>query len=169
MEVKDIDIEDLAVIFEGDKDYDQIIDELEVKLLEYPLVECPLKHVFTGSLYTRTIFMERGALIVSMKHRERHQYIVSQGSAYVFIKGNWVRVEAPYIGITEAGTRRVLYIESDCIWSTAHVVDHMPISDSEEDVAEAVMANFDNLYVKRVNPLLGGMMINNTLTKLIEQ
>lgn len=163
-------MEEIAVIFEGDKDYNQMIDELEAKLIQYDLVDCPLSHVFTPGLYVRSIFMPAGSLIISMIHKERHQYIVSKGIAHVQINaGQWEKIEAPYAGITESGTRRVLYIEKDCIWSTVHAVKVMPEGDSEEDVAEAVMANFDDLYVKRINPLLGGMMINNVLTKLIEQ
>jgi hypothetical protein len=168
MEVRNISMQQVSAIFEADTDYDHKIDELELYMSKFPLVECPVKHVFTENLYTRTIFMEQGTLVISMKHRFRHQYSVLAGSAWVFIEGKWEHIEAPYMGITEAGTRRVLYIERGCIWSTSHVVEFTPESDSEEDVAEAVMANFDNLYVKRVNPLLGGMMINNKLTKLIE-
>jgi hypothetical protein len=169
MEVANISMQEVSAIFEAEKDYDSKIDELELYMSKFPLVECPVKHVFTDFLYTRTIFMPAGTIVVSMIHRCRHQYIVLSGSAWVFIDGEWEHVEAPYMGITEAGTRRVLYIEKDCIWSTGHVIEFAAASDSEEDVAEAVMSNFDNLYVKRVNPLLGGMMINNKLTKLIEQ
>lgn len=169
MEVKNIHIEDLSIIFEGDKDYNQMIDELEVKLLEYDLVECPLDHLFTPGLYVRTILMPTGSLVISMIHKEEHPYDVLAGSAYVFIEGEWEKIQAPYTGVTKPGTRRVLYIEDECVWRTFHAVEYMPVSKSKEDVLAAVDANFDNLYVKRVNPLLGGMMINNKLTKLIEQ
>lgn len=168
MEVSNISMRDISVILESEKDYNQRIDELEAYMYQFPSVECPVGHVFTDKLYTRTIVMGTGTLIVSMIHRRRHQYSVLQGSAYVFINGVWEYIEAPYMGITEAGTRRVLFIENTCVWSTQHVIEVPPASDSEDDVAEAVMANFDDLYVKRVNPFLGGMMINNKLTKLIE-
>lgn len=163
-------MQEIAVIFEGEKGYNQMIDELEAKLLQCDLVDCPLNHVFTPGLYFRSIFMPAGSLVISMIHKERHQYIVSKGVAHVQINaGKWERIEAPYAGVTEAGTRRVLYIENDCIWSTGHAVKIMPKSELEKDVLQAVEDNFDDLYVKRVNPLLGGMMINNKLTKLIEQ
>jgi hypothetical protein len=169
MEVANISMQEVSAIFEAEKDYDSKIDELELYMSKFPLVECPVKHVFTSSVYTRTIFMPAGTIVVSLTHRHTHQYMVLHGSAWVFIDGEWEHIEAPYMGITKAGTRRVLYIERDCLWSTANFVEFMPETDSEEDVSEAVMANFDNLYIKRINPLLGGMMINNKLTKMLEQ
>ena len=34
--------------------------------------------------------------------------------------GEWVELTAPYTGITKPGTRRVLYILEDCVWTTYH-------------------------------------------------
>lgn len=168
MEVSNISMRDISVILESEKDYNQRIDELEAYMYQFDGVECPLDHQFTPGLYARSILMPAGTLVVSMIHKEEHPYDVLVGSAYVFIEGEWERIRAPHTGVTKAGTRRVLYIEDDCVWRTFHSIKVMPVSKSKEDILAAVEANFDDLYVKRENPILGGMMINNKLTKLIE-
>lgn len=65
--------------------------------------------------------------------------------------GEWERLEAPHTGITEPGTRRVLYIEEDCIWTTSHVTDIYPESGSEEDIQKAVDKIEEIIIEKREN------------------
>jgi hypothetical protein len=153
------------------KSIDDQIDELEaVVLRDGTLIDCPLKHVFTPGLYTRTILMPLGAIITSMVHREEHQYVVSKGTALVKIRdGEWLRISAPYVGITKAGTRRVLLIEEECIWTTAHATKIRPLNDSKEAFDLAVEAVEDQIFVKRENPLLGGFLKNNVLIKTIDK
>ena len=84
-------------------------------------VNCPLIHRFTPGLYIREIFMPAGSLIVSKIHKTCHPFIVSKGVVHVKINdGEWKRIEAPYSDTTQPGTRRVLYVEEDTIWTTIH-------------------------------------------------
>jgi len=153
------------------KTMDEQIDELEALVIkEGNLVDCPLRHVFTPGLYTRTILMEEGALVTSMVHKEEHQYIISKGTALVKIgDGEWQSLSAPYVGVTQAGTRRVLYIESTCIWTSIHRTDIQPINDSKEAFDLAVDAVEEEIYIKRENPLLGGFLKGNKIIKTIEK
>ena len=147
------------------------IDELEyVVMQDGILVDCPLKHVFTPFLYTRTILMPAGALITSMVHKEHHQYVVSKGVALVKIgEGEWQRISAPYVGETMAGTRRVLVIEEECVWTTCHATEVKPVDGSKEALAAAVELVEDQIFVKRENPLLGGFVKNNEIIKTIDK
>lgn len=66
--------------------------------------------------------MPTDTLIVSKIHKTEHPFIVSAGVAHVKINdGEWERIEAPYEGTTYPGTRRLLYIEKDCVWTTIHL------------------------------------------------
>lgn len=154
-----------------EKSSDEQIDELEAVILqEGKLVDCPLDHVFTNGLYTRTALMVEGALATSMVHKEQHQYFMLQGVARVkVVGGKWERMVAPQKGITEAGTRRVFIIEKECIWATAHATNIMPASNSKEDLAAAVELVEDQIYVRRENTVLGGFVKGNILTKSIEK
>ena len=97
------------------------LDELELELRQMDQVNCPLIHRFTPGLYIREIFMPAGSLIVSKIHKTCHPFIVSKGVVHVKINdGEWKRIEAPYSDTTQPGTRRVLYVEEDTIWTTIH-------------------------------------------------
>lgn len=153
------------------KTMDDQIDELEaIVLKEGNLVECPLKHVFTPGLYTRTILMPVNAVLTSMVHRREHQYIVSKGSALVRIgDGEWQKISAPYIGKTPAGARRVLFILEECVWTSIHHTNIQPLNDTKEAFDLAVEEVEDEIYVKRENTVLGGFIKNNVLIKSINQ
>lgn len=87
----------------------------------YPRVDSPVEHFLTDDQYVRKIFMRAGTLITSKIHITRHPFFVLQGKAAVWDAEKGVHiVQAPYFGITEAGTRRILLIGEDCIWATVH-------------------------------------------------
>lgn len=100
-------------------------------------IDMPVMHRFTAHTYAREIFMPAGTVLTSRIHNTDHFYAVLSGSAEVFIPGSAsVLVEAGHIGITRAGTRRVLRIIADCQWVTFHPV--LPEEDAELDEAARI-------------------------------
>lgn len=142
------------------------IDELEVEMLKnFPAVDCKVIHTFTPGLYSRQIFMPAGSLATSRIHKTEHQFSISLGCAMVKINDNeWERLEAPYNGKTKPGTRRILYIESDCIWTCYHPTSVMPEGDSDEDILRAVDLVENEIIEKHDNYLLGSEIKNNILS-----
>lgn len=119
---------------------DNRLDELEVAMLDnFEPIDCPVTHKFTNGMYIREIFMPAGTLLTSKIHKTQHPYTVSLGVVAVSIDGGeWYEISAPYTGITEPGTRRVLYIMEDCVWSTYHPLSDMKseynnLSDEEKE------------------------------------
>jgi hypothetical protein len=147
------------------KTADEQIDELEVALLrERPLVNCPLSHVFTPFLYSRTMFAPADTMITSEVHAEEHQFVISMGVAWVKTREDkWERLEAPHVGITPKGTRRIIYAETGCVWSTFHKTDIYPMDQSKESLAAAVRLVEEQIYEKRENTVLGCRIKNNVL------
>jgi hypothetical protein len=143
------------------------IDELESVMVEnFPLINCPLNHRFTEGLYVREIFMPSGSLITSKIHKTQHQYFILKGAVSVWIdEGEEVYLEAPYIGVTEPGTRRVLYVWEDCIWATAHP---NPDNENLEEIEERIIEKHDNkLLPQEVKDKLKELLLlNNKITKL---
>jgi hypothetical protein len=123
------------------------IDELELVMLSNLVpVECPLKHTFTKGMYSRQITMPAGALITSKIHRTQHQFIVSRGRASVLVAGGeWVTIEAPYAGVTEPGTRRVLKIHEETVWTTFHPTELRTVEEIEADIIEPRDAHLEGL------------------------
>jgi hypothetical protein len=126
---------------------DDRIDALESVMTEnFESIVCPLIHRFTPSMYIREIFMPKGSLITSKIHITEHPFTISKGKVSVSVDGDeWQIYEAPYTGITKIGTRRVLYIEEDCVWTTYHV---------NEDNCTDVEKIEDRILDKYVNKLL---------------
>lgn len=130
---------------------DARIDELELKMVtDFDHVECPLVHRFANKMYIREIFMPKGTLVTSKIHKSQHPYCVSKGVVSVKIdSGEWVTIEAPFTGITEVGTRRVLLIHEDCIWTTFHVN-----KDNCKDIStleNRLLYKYKNKLLKNIN------------------
>lgn len=143
------------------RENDNIIDELEASMMEYPdaLIEGPLVHRFTEGMYMREIFMPAGSLWTSKIHKTEHPYVVSYGKVAVSVDADeWYEITAPYTGITKPGTRRVLYILEDCIWTTFHRIDGMKseFNDlSEKEIEEIVKGIEDKILEPHINQITG--------------
>lgn len=121
----------------------QSLNQLEQQIAQYPPQEMPVIHRFTHgpdgkvNLYTREIFMPAGTVLTSKIHRTQHQYIVMSGRVAVWTEDTGtVEIVAPFVGITEPGTRRALLIIEDCRWITAHPVNTDNLEDIERELIE---------------------------------
>lgn len=142
----------------------QKIDELESVMVEnFELIECPLVHRFTDGLYTREIFMPAGSLITSKIHKTQHQYFIMTGAVSVWIdEGEEQYLQAPYVGITEPGTRRVLYVWEDCTWITSHP---NPDNENLEEIEARIIEKHDNpLLPQGVKDLMKELNSQNSKT-----
>lgn len=148
------------------------IDELEVALIDnFDLYEMPLVHRFTPGLYTREIFMRAGLVVTTMIHDSDHQFIVSQGVFDVKVnEGKWERVVAPYHNITKKGTRRVLVIYEDTVFTTVHPIleSEQPENDSPEEIEKKVEMIIRRITQYHENYVLGCEIRNNEILKPIK-
>lgn len=144
------------------------IDELESAMMGCDPVDCPLNHKFLPGIYIREILMPAGSLVTSMIHKTTHPYFVLQGKVSVISENFGEQyIEAPFTGTTLPNTRRVLYIIENCVWITVHPTSIQPKDDSPEALMEAVALIEDEILDNRENPLLGGRVKNNIITKNI--
>lgn len=116
------------------------IDQFESEIEKLPQEAYPLHHIFTHgpdgkvNLYTREIWMPKGSLLTTRIHLSEHPFVISSGVVAVWddIDG-WIVLRAPHTGVTKPGTRRILYVLEDTLWSTFHVTDK---TDPDEIVKE---------------------------------
>ena len=112
------------------------VDLIQSAFMQLPQVEMPVRHLFTPGLYTREIFMPAGVFVISRVHKKQHPYVISKGACSVWVDGVGVRVlRAPFTGITQPGTRRILCILEDTVWTTHHVT---PFTTQEEIDADII-------------------------------
>lgn len=109
-----------------------------------PLVDFPLVHRFTPGMYIREIFMPAGSVLTSKIHKTEHPYVISKGVVTVWTaEQGAITLSAPHTGITKPGTRRVLFVHEDTVWTTFHVGDETKVEDVEDRIIE-----------RRTNPCL---------------
>ena len=133
------------------------IDELEAVMVDnFPLIDCPVRDYFSEGMYVREVTMPKGAFVTSKIHKTQHQFFVLKGKCIVWVDGVEKIIKAPYIGTTEAGTRRVVLVLEKCVWATAHL---NPDNETAEQIEERIIEKHDNpclpLEIKaRINNLL---------------
>jgi hypothetical protein len=135
----------------------QKIDALEAAICDMPTRIYPEPvHHFAPGIYARELFMPAGSLITSKIHKTEHPYIISKGRALVWTEQDGVvEICAPHFGITLPGTRRVLFIYEDCIWTTFHSTnmtdpDEIENEITERHVPETIAANVVTLLRERL-------------------
>ena len=80
----------------------------------------PLKHEFGDNLYIREIFNPKGEILVTKIHKTRHPFFLMKGEMTIFDENKAIRIEAPFHGMTNPGTKRIIYTHKDCIFITVH-------------------------------------------------
>jgi len=153
------------------RENDKIVDELDLLFVnDLQPIDFPLVHRFTDGMYIREIFMPQGSLLTSKIHKTTHPYTISKGKVAVSIDGKeWTEYEAPFTGITLAGTRRILYIISDCVWTTYHCVPMASESDNEfdeETKMKLIDVIEDEIIEKHINSI-SGSNVNDEYKKIL--
>jgi hypothetical protein len=94
--------------------------QLDAKLIRGEQIECPIEHQFTEHLYIREVFIPAGTLFTTYVHKTQNPYY-TLGQLLVWDKDNkWSEISGAYRGITQKGTKRVVYAITDVIWTTYH-------------------------------------------------
>ena len=100
--------------------------------------DLPLDHYFTEVLAGRRIYCKAGDTIVTQRHTTQHITIALKGTCYVYAGEHARRVEAPDVWVTEPGTQRVVFCETDTEWLTVH---HNPEGITDLEMLETAMAD----------------------------
>jgi hypothetical protein len=110
------------------------LDQIEEALEQLDQQHIPLRHIFTPGLYTRECFIPKGTLLVTRMHLKEHPFVVLKGEAAVWtVETGWMKLTAPHLGVTQPGTRRLIYAQEDVVWATSHVTDK---TDPDEVILE---------------------------------
>ena len=104
----------------------------------------PLKHTFTDKQYIRQITMITGSLWTSQIHKIKHPFFVMQGECTVLSELGVSRIRAPYWGVTEPGTKRLLYIHEETVWITVHPTKKKDVNSVVDEVIAKDYDDFEN-------------------------
>jgi hypothetical protein len=128
---------------------------------DFVLKDFDLKHDFTERFYIREITMEKGDRVLSKIHKTQHPFWISEGKVLVrTFEGGTFRdeiLEAPYKGITEVGTLRILRIIERCVWTTFH--ERLP-NETVEEIEERIIEKHTNKLLPSHNESDGNLITN---------
>jgi len=100
------------------------MDRLEAVMTEYPPADITAFHRFTPGMYVRECRIPKNTLLISETHLTQHPFVITEGviegwsdNEEAFVYG------AGHVGITQPGTRRVLYAHEDTVWITFHATE----------------------------------------------
>lgn len=99
--------------------------------------EMPLRHFFSPGLYLREITMRADLLVVGKMHATTHFNIITKGDVTVLTDNGPLRItitDHPYIFVSQAGTKKVLYCHEDTVWMTTHITDSTDLAEIERQV-----------------------------------
>jgi hypothetical protein len=118
--------------------------ELERIMLTMPQVEVPTKEYFAPGIYAREITLPAGSVATGYVHKYPQLNILSKGTIQVRTEDGIKTVEAPFTVVSPAGTKRVAYAVTECVWTTilqTNLIDYEEIKkifvcQSEEEYKE---------------------------------
>jgi hypothetical protein len=114
---------------------DDII-QLQSLMLKGDTIELETRHHFSDGLYARELFIPAGVCLVGALHKTKHLYTVVKGKCRVATQFENIEIEAPFMGETIPGTKRVIYAETDCVWITYHPTELTNVEEIEKAILE---------------------------------
>tara|TARA_R110001583_G_scaffold47084_1_gene147470 strand:+ start:9521 stop:10069 length:549 start_codon:yes stop_codon:yes gene_type:complete len=118
--------------------------------------EGAVTHNFADGQYIRQIVMPKDLLVSTKIHAKNHPFFIMKGEASIYSDKGVERIKAPYHGITEAGTKRVLYIHEECTFITVHRTDCLDIDDilNEVTVDDFSKLDFNYFDIKQIDKIM---------------
>lgn len=77
-------------------------------------------HMWCKGLYSRQFFQPAGQVLVSLTHKNQNFFFMLQGHCFIGTPEGTAEVEAPYMTVTQPGTKRIIYAVTDCVYVTVH-------------------------------------------------
>lgn len=94
------------------------VHALEAMLKTMPQAECKLVHHFSPGVYARELHIPADCTVVGEIHKYPQLNILSKGKIRVLLEDGMADIDAPFTVVSPAGTKRIAYAYTDCVWTT---------------------------------------------------
>jgi len=91
---------------------------IEDEMRKHPRIEIPMRHYFSPGVYAREITIPAGTLLTGRIHKYEQLNILSSGEISVLTEEGMKRVKAPFTIVSPAGTKRIAFAHTECVWTT---------------------------------------------------
>jgi len=118
-------------------------------------IEGVITHNFADGQYIRTAVAPKNTLVSTKIHTKNHPFFLMKGEVSIFGEDGVKRIQAPYHGITEAGTKRILYVHEEITFITVHRTDCLTVDEvvpdiTVDDFSELKLEGFDIKQIDRI-------------------
>lgn len=107
---------------------------LQDEMLKLPQISLPLFHHFAPGIYARELHIPKGAITIGKLHKYDCLNLMIKGDRSTLVGDEIIRVKAPFIHVSPAGTKRVSYTHEDSIWVTIHATNETNIEKLEKEL-----------------------------------
>jgi quercetin dioxygenase-like cupin family protein len=97
-------------------------------------IDPPVTHHFAPGQYARQMDIPAGTVIIGKIHKHAHVNVISKGTGYVATEFGKQAYAAPMTFISEPGTKRAVYAETDTVWTTVHVTNETDLVKIEDEI-----------------------------------
>jgi hypothetical protein len=123
------------------------IQAFELENLKLPQVDIPLHNHFVNGMYWRERPVKKGTIITTHIHREANITVIPFGSLVIVSEEEVVRIVGPAMFETHPGTKRVILVEEDSVFSTIHP-NPLDVRDVDELEARLTSPDFSFLELE---------------------
>lgn len=115
----------------------------QIRALTHSLLELPaseqrdfeVEHTLIDGVYTRTLFIPKGSLLVGKIHLKECVNIVAKGDISVLTETGSGRFKAGHVAVSQPGIQKVGYAHEDTVFINVFRTDETDITKIEAEVA----------------------------------
>lgn len=108
------------------------------------LARMKVTHHWSYGIYGRELFLPKGVMIAGEIHKYPNMNVIVSGDISIYIEGQIQRVQAPFIFVAPAGSKRIAHAHEDTVWFMPHRTDEVDLYKIEN----FFVAHTEEEYVK---------------------
>jgi hypothetical protein len=112
------------------------IEALQAAISKLPQAELETRHYWADGMYCRELFRPAGTTIVGKVHKKEHLLIIAQGTIRVWTEEGMKTVSAPFIWVSQPGTKRATFALTDATVVTIHRCAERDLVKLENELVE---------------------------------
>jgi hypothetical protein len=102
--------------------------------------EFDVKHTLIDGVYTRTLFIPKGSLLVGQIHLKECVNIIAKGDISILTETGLGRFQAGHVAVSGPGIQKVGYAHEDTVFVNVFRTDKTDIEEIESEIARASVA-----------------------------
>lgn len=116
------------------------VQRLEDILVQYPQVECPVKHHFAPGVYAREMTIPAGVYATGAVHKTEHLSIISSGHCLLTTDEGPKEIHGPCTFVSRPGAKRALVAITETVMTTIHPTEETDLDKLCELLTESTSA-----------------------------